>query len=172
MKKYLKLIIIWILSLFFICMSTVSFSSSESSYVENYKIAFSLDDIMNAGNKFTESGKSIQEDIERYDELKKIDEDSLSEDQRKELMNLEIKINKIDQSALQKFSKNMYNILLMIGITLSVIIGIVLGIKYMISSVSEKASVKEMLLIYVISCVVVFGGFGIWKLMVNIMETL
>ena len=79
---------------------------------------------------------------------------------------------KIDVTKLQDFSKDIYSILLIIGISLSVIIGIVLGIKYMISSVSEKASVKEMLLIYVISCVIVFGGFGIWKVMVGIMESM
>ena len=139
MKRYFKVIVICILCLFFICINTISFSSSEIGYAESHKIAFSMDDIMEAGDNFLDKGDN----------------------------NDKIKVDK-----LQDFSKNVYSILLVIGIALSIIIGIILGIKYMISSVSEKASVKEMILIYVISCVVIFGGFGIWKLMVEIMESI
>ena len=37
-------------------------------------------------------------------------------------------------------------------------------------SVSEKANVKETLIPYIAGCIVIFGAFGIWKLVVTIMS--
>lgn len=36
----------------------------------------------------------------------------------------------------------------------------------MMASAEDKAKVKESLLPFVVGCVVVFGSFGIWKLLV------
>jgi len=77
---------------------------------------------------------------------------------------------KYDKDALQGFSKTFYNIMLTVGIFVAVIIGGILGIKFMLSGVEEKADVKKMLLIYLIGCIVVFGGFTIWKIVVDIMQ--
>lgn len=74
------------------------------------------------------------------------------------------------QSALQEFSANFYNIMLTVGVAIAVIVGGVLGIKFMTSSVEGKADVKKMLIAYAVGCVIVFGGFGIWKLVVTILE--
>ena len=75
-----------------------------------------------------------------------------------------------DATQLQNFSKTIYNILLVAGILVATAMGGILGIKLMISSVEEKAEVKKLLVPYVVGCVVVFGGFGIWKLVVTILE--
>ena len=40
----------------------------------------------------------------------------------------------------------------------------------MTGSVAEKAQVKETLIPYVAGCVVIFGAFGIWKLIIEIMK--
>lgn len=64
----------------------------------------------------------------------------------------------------------MYNLLLGLGIIVAVIVGIIIGIKYMIGSIDEKAECKQLLLPYFVSCFVVFGAFGIWKLAVNIVS--
>lgn len=74
------------------------------------------------------------------------------------------------ESALQEFSNNFYNIMLTVGVAIAVIVGGVLGIKYMTSSVEGKASTKNMLIAYAVGCVIVFGGFGIWKLVVTILQ--
>ena len=66
---------------------------------------------------------------------------------------------------------DIYNIILQIGVGLAVIIGIVLGVKFILSSVEGKAEVKKMLITYVISCVVIFGSFGIWKIIVTVLQT-
>lgn len=78
--------------------------------------------------------------------------------------------NKISQKDLQSLSKSLYNILLQIGVGLSVIIGLVLGIKFMLAGVEEKAEVKKMMWVYVVGCVVTFGAFGIWKIVVSILQ--
>lgn len=75
-----------------------------------------------------------------------------------------------EQSALEEFSANFYNIMLTVGVAIAVIVGGVLGIKLMLASVEEKAQVKKLLVTYAIGCVIIFGGFGIWKLVVTILE--
>ena len=71
---------------------------------------------------------------------------------------------------MQNFSKTIYNILFTVGVFVAVIMGGIIGIKLMVSSASEKADVKKLLVPYVVGCVVVFGGFGIWKLVVTILQ--
>lgn len=76
--------------------------------------------------------------------------------------------NLISQSQLKTNINDLYNILFTIGVALSVLIGAVLGIKFMVGSVEEQAKIKETLIPYAIGCIVVFGGFGIWKIIITI----
>ncbi len=66
--------------------------------------------------------------------------------------------------AIEGASGYLYNILLSAGIVIAVIIATVLGVQFMLSEAEGQAKVKEMLIPYIIGCIVVFGGFGIWKL--------
>ena len=66
----------------------------------------------------------------------------------------------------------MYNILLTIGIFVAVVVGGIIGIKLMTSSAEGKAEAKALLIPYVVGCVVVFGGFGIWKLVVTLLQNI
>lgn len=77
----------------------------------------------------------------------------------------------INENELGNTANFLYNLLLAFGIITAVIVGSILGIKYMIGSVEEKAEYKQTLLAYLISCVVVFGAFGIWKLVINILSS-
>lgn len=74
----------------------------------------------------------------------------------------------IDYSKLENTSNTIYNILLVLGICIAVIVSAVLGIQFMIGSVEEKAKVKDALIPFVIGCIVIFGAFGIWKIVINI----
>lgn len=76
----------------------------------------------------------------------------------------------INTSELKDASEFIYNTLLAIAMVAAVIIGIILGIKYMVSDSESKASVKETLIPYMVSCCVIFGAFTIWKLVVNILK--
>ncbi|MCI8412448.1 MAG: hypothetical protein HFJ40_08565 [Clostridia bacterium] len=78
----------------------------------------------------------------------------------------------INEGKLKNTSNFLYNLLLGVGIIIAVIVGIILGIKYMMGSVEEKAEYKESLFAYAVGCVVVFGAFGIWKIVVNILVTI
>lgn len=74
----------------------------------------------------------------------------------------------INQTAMQDTSNTIYNILLTIAIILAVIIAMIIGIQFMIASADEKAKVKEALIPFVIGCIVVFGSFTIWKIVISI----
>lgn len=76
----------------------------------------------------------------------------------------------VEQNGLENMSDKIYNILLVVGIIVAVIIGMIIGIKLMTGSVEEKAKVKEMLMPYVTGCIVVFGAFTIWKLLVTVLQ--
>lgn len=75
----------------------------------------------------------------------------------------------INGGALSESSSIIYNTLLGIGMLVAIVCGIFIGIKFMVSTVDEKAKIKEVLLAYVLGCFVVFGAFGIWKLVTIIL---
>lgn len=69
-------------------------------------------------------------------------------------------------------SDTLFNILLGLGMAAAVIIGVYLGVKFMISTVEDKAKVKEALIPYIAGCIVVFGAFTIWKLAIELLENI
>lgn len=75
---------------------------------------------------------------------------------------------KIDETKLKDTSDMIYKILMVLGISIAVIISGILGIKFMIGSVEEKAQVKDQLIPFLIGCIVIFGAFSIWKVAVNV----
>lgn len=78
--------------------------------------------------------------------------------------------SKISTDNLQAGSNTLYNILLGIGVFLTVAVGMYLAIKFMLSSAEEKAQVKESLIPYIAGCVVIFGAFTIWKLAIILLS--
>ncbi|MBR3255636.1 MAG: hypothetical protein IKF97_05435 [Clostridia bacterium] len=74
----------------------------------------------------------------------------------------------ISDENIKNISNTIYNILLIVGIIIAVLVGSIIGIKFMIGSVEEKAEVKKLLVPYIVGCVVVFGAFTIWKIAVTI----
>ena len=76
----------------------------------------------------------------------------------------------LDGDKMKKEIDHIYNILLALGVGLSVLVGAVLGIKYMFGSIEEQAKVKETLFPYIIGCIVVFSAFAIWKLAIEILS--
>ena len=78
----------------------------------------------------------------------------------------------IQDSQIKTVSDQIYNILLAVGTVIAVIVGAILGIQFMVGSMDEKAKVKESLIPFVIGCIIVFGAFGIWKLIATILQDL
>jgi hypothetical protein len=78
----------------------------------------------------------------------------------------------ISDTDLKALSDTIYNILLVVGIVVAVIIGAVLGIKFMMEGAEGKAEVQNALVPYVIGCIVIFGAFTIWKIVVLVLNGL
>lgn len=76
----------------------------------------------------------------------------------------------ITQEKLKELSDTIYNILLVVGIIAAVLIGVLLGIKFVTSGIEGRAEVQKALIIYVMGCVVVFGAFTIWKIVVTVLN--
>ena len=78
----------------------------------------------------------------------------------------------INPTDLDSISDITYNVLLTLGVVATVIVGAVLGIKLMWGSVEQQSKAKEALPPFIISAIVIFGAFGIWKLCVMIFSQL
>lgn len=76
----------------------------------------------------------------------------------------------VNESDVKEYVGYIYNILLACGLVIAVAVGVFLGIKFMMDSAEGQAEVKEMLIPYVVGCVIIFGAFGIWKIVMMVME--
>ena len=65
---------------------------------------------------------------------------------------------------------NIYNILLTLGIAVAVISGIIIGIKYMLGSVEERADYKKTMIPYLIGAFMVFTVSLIPQIIFKFME--
>lgn len=72
--------------------------------------------------------------------------------------------------ALKDGSNIIYNAFFVIGVGVAIIVGAIMGIQFMTAGIDKKVEVKQALYPYIISCVVLFGAFGIWKLIITIMN--
>lgn len=152
----------------------------------------------NIANKFKvvqeTTGEQTKQDSEERDKQEKENNDKLTgqtddtiysrpekKDQKDASSNLDDMISDADKfigngnltynaDDLSNVSNTIFNILVTVGIIIAVLMGAILGIKLMISGVEEKAQVKKLLMPYVVGCIIIFGGFGIWKLVVTILQ--
>ncbi len=75
-------------------------------------------------------------------------------------------------SEIKETSDQIYNVLLTAGVAITVIVGAILGIQFMIGSMEDKAKVKESLIPFAIGSIVVFGAFGIWKIIASLLQSI
>lgn len=76
------------------------------------------------------------------------------------------------QETLKSTSSSVYNTLLLISFVVVAIVGIALGIKFMMAGVEEKADVKQALVVWAIGAGVAYGAFGIWRVLVTFLNTI
>lgn len=72
---------------------------------------------------------------------------------------------------LEPIGGSILSILAIIGSGLSIIFLIILGIKYMLGSLEEKAEYKKTMMPYVIGAVLVFGASSIASIFFNMFKT-
>lgn len=70
----------------------------------------------------------------------------------------------VSEDSIKDTSNLIYNVLLTMGTIVAVIWGIIIALQFITGSVEEKAKVKETLIPYIVGCIIVFGAFGIWRL--------
>ena len=73
----------------------------------------------------------------------------------------------IDKGSLQNASSSIYNILLICGVIIAVLIGSIMGIKFMIGSVEEKAEYKKSFMPLIIGIVLVVSATTIAAFIFN-----
>lgn len=76
----------------------------------------------------------------------------------------------MDTTQIKDSSGKIYNMLLAVATGVAVIAGAILAIKFMTAGIDKRVEVKESLFPYLVSCVVVFGSMGIWKLVVTMLS--
>jgi len=137
-SKIIKVILIVLLAQFIFAIQNVSHAEGEQGF---------WDKILESGSNFFEDGKSASESGQIAG-----DDGGVTT------------IQSPDSAKVTGIIEDIYNILFPLGIAVTVIVGGVLGIKFMLASVEDKAKIKESLVPYVVGCVVIYGAFGIWKL--------
>ena len=78
----------------------------------------------------------------------------------------------IDTTELNSQNNMIFNILLGIGIAVTVGVGGYLGIQFLIASAEDKAQIKQKMIPYVWGCVIIYGAFAIWKIIVEILNSI
>lgn len=68
-----------------------------------------------------------------------------------------------DTSGIEGVGSNIVSIVTTIGIIVAVIVLLILGIKYMMGSASEKAEYKKTMIPYLVGAVLIFGASAIAK---------
>ncbi len=67
-----------------------------------------------------------------------------------------------------KVGGNIVNIIQVVGIVIAVIVLLVIGIKYMMGSASEKAEYKKTMIPYLVGAVLVFAGTSLVKVIYSL----
>ena len=104
---------------------------------------------------------SLSQGIQAVD---RFDEDGRNPEIQKKIGMTESKL----KQNLKDVSNYLYKILVVGSIVISLVYAGVLGIKFITGSVEEKVKVQESLVIYLIGCLIAFGAFTIWKVIVTL----
>lgn len=73
-----------------------------------------------------------------------------------------------DEQSEREGLDQLYYIMLTIGIIAAFIIGSILGIQFITTGAAGQAKVKEKIIPFVVGAVVIFGAFGIWRIVLNV----
>lgn len=153
MKKKIKIISIFIILILTLGVKNISYAAEDqgvegsrgSTKTEQSESSSSWGSIFDKADEFVNKGKPTKSE--------KTDDDTIN----------------IDEGKLKKNLAQIFNILSTIGVILSVVVGGILGIKFMMASAEDKAQIKEMMVPYIVGCAVIFGAFAIWKFVVSML---
>lgn len=78
--------------------------------------------------------------------------------------------DKIKANNINDLTGKVLGVVQVVGVATGIVMLIVIGIKYMLTSVEEKAAIKQRLIPYVIGAVLLFGGTGLLTIIVNLVR--
>ncbi len=78
---------------------------------------------------------------------------------------------KISQSGAEQDLQAIGNILFGIAILVLLVVGSIMGVKFMISGADERANMKQKLVWYVVSAVLIFSAAGVFNIVYNVIKT-
>lgn len=74
----------------------------------------------------------------------------------------------VETSSLTTVGNNVVTIINVVGIVIAVIILLIIGIKYMIGSASEKAEYKKIMIPYIVGAVLIFAGTSLVRVIYSL----
>ena len=74
------------------------------------------------------------------------------------------------QNDVTKIGNQLIGIITTVGVVVAVIILLILGIKYMMGSASEKAEYKKTMIPYLVGAILIFGASAITKVVVGLAQ--
>ena len=75
---------------------------------------------------------------------------------------------KVQTNDLTKVGNNIVTIIQVVGIVIAVIVLLVIGIKYMMGSASEKAEYKKTMIPYIVGAVLIFAGTSLVRVIYSL----
>lgn len=75
---------------------------------------------------------------------------------------------KVETNSLTTVGNNVVTIINVVGIVVAVIILLIIGIKYMIGSASEKAEYKKTMIPYIVGAVLIFAGTSLVRVIYSL----
>ena len=72
------------------------------------------------------------------------------------------------QGSVQSIGNQIIGIITTVGVVVAVVVLLVLGIKYMMGSASEKAEYKKTMIPYLVGAILIFGASAITKVVVSL----
>ena len=75
---------------------------------------------------------------------------------------------KVETSSLTTVGNNVVTIINVVGFVIAVIILLIIGIKYMIGSASEKAEYKKTMIPYIVGAVLIFAGTSLVRVIYSL----
>lgn len=107
------------------------------------------------------SGSSSSSQMDSYSSIN---------EKAKEFINRGSASKTISQQKVEQDLKPLAQILMGIAVLVLLSVGAILGVKYMISGADERAKIKEKLIWYIVSAVLIFGAVAIFNIVINILN--
>ena len=132
-----------------------------TAIIINLYIPYSFGEEAESSDASGASSSSSSSQIESYSDINEKAKNFINRGSEKET---------ISQQKVEQDLKPLAQILMGIAVLVLLSVGAILGVKYMISGADERAKIKEKLIWYIVSAVLIFGAVAIFNIVINILN--